>query len=159
MQRVAPSPAGTEGAGALAGSNGGGRLPWRKRAREVPGRSACNGAQAPGRQRGAGSIRQRCARVAERIRNSAGVHQREGGTDRAALKERPWPRLVLWVFACAALVVTLMVRADGLDDRDPGSTIRTATAERSWATRFPVLSAFIRRGEAGALSPRSGPES
>lgn len=159
MQVVGPGRARTEGRSALTDSARKGRLLLSKRRSEVPVRSPRDTAQAPARQREASVIRRRCARAAERIRRSSGVAHHESGMHRAPVEGRPWPRLFLWVFACAALVVSLIIRADGLDDRDPGAAVRAAATERSWATRVPVLSAIIRRGEAGALSPRYGPES
>ena len=74
--------------------------------------------------------------------------------DRAA-EDRPWPRLLLWLFACAALVVSLIVRADNLDERDPGSAVRAATNGPS-ETGLPMLGWIIQRGEAAVLSVRNG---
>jgi hypothetical protein len=68
----------------------------------------------------------------------------------------PWPRLLLWVFACAALVVSLIIRADGLDDRAPGAAVRATASEGAAKTGLPMLSSIIQRGEAG-VSPKSGP--
>jgi hypothetical protein len=63
----------------------------------------------------------------------------------------PWPRLLLWVFACAALVVSLVMRPDGLDDRNPRSAVRAAATEEVSATGLSLLSSTIPHGEADIL--------
>jgi hypothetical protein len=73
-----------------------------------------------------------------------------------AAGDRPWPRLLLWVFACAALVVSLIVRADGLDGRDPESAVRATATKGLSETGLPLLGSIIRGGEAGALAVKSG---
>jgi hypothetical protein len=62
------------------------------------------------------------------------------------------------VFACAALVVSMMIRADGFDHQGPGSTVRAAAAERSWASGVPLLGSIVRPGGSGVSSLTSGPE-
>lgn len=108
------------------------------------------------RQRGAGVIRRGCERAAEHIRNSAGAAHCESGKGGSA--GTPWPRLLLWVFACAALLVSLVIRADGLDDRDPGLALRAGATKPSWETSLPVFSWTVHAKE-GDLSPRGGPKS
>jgi hypothetical protein len=75
-----------------------------------------DGAVSPVRQHAAGLLRQRCKRAAEHIRISTGVAGRNQGSCR--VEATPWLRLLLWVFACAALVVSLVIPADDLDDPD-----------------------------------------
>jgi hypothetical protein len=74
-----------------------------------------------------------------------------------AAAARAWPRLLLWVFACAALVVSLSIRADGPGGRDPGLAARATAANGLFETRLPLLGALIREGQPGALSVKSGP--
>jgi hypothetical protein len=74
-----------------------------------------------------------------------------------AAEDRPWPRLALWVFACAALVVSLIVRADGLDDRAPGSAVRATATEGLSGAGLPMLGWIIQRSEAGVMSVSGGP--
>jgi hypothetical protein len=107
----------------------------------------------PGRAAG---LRRRCQRAAEHIRNLTGIAHDEKGRQ-GWVEDRPWPRLLLWVFACAALVVSLVIRADGLDDRDPRSAVRAAATKENGETGLPVLSSIPRRGEAGASFLKSEP--
>ena len=74
-----------------------------------------------------------------------------------AAADRAWPRLLLWVFACAALVVSLSIRADGLDGRGPGPAARATAANGLWETDLPLLGSIIEEGRASALSVKSGP--
>ena len=78
--------------------------------------SGRDGGVSPVRQSAAGSLRQRCERAIEHIRISAGVADRNQGSCR--VEATPWLRLLLWVFACAALVVSLVIRVDDRDDPD-----------------------------------------
>jgi hypothetical protein len=70
-----------------------------------------------------------------------------------AAADPPWPRLLLWAFACAALVVSLIVRADRLDDRASGSALRATATERMSETGLPIF----QRGNAAVWSVKSGP--
>ena len=113
------------------------------------------GETSPRRQHRAG-VRRRCKRAAKLIRSSTKIaHDRQGR--KVAGLGGPWPRLLLWIFACAALVVSLIVRADGLDDRVPGSALRATAPEALPETGFPMLGWIIQRGEAAAWSVKSGP--
>lgn len=134
------------------------RLPWRRRPGEMPGPSSSGRAHAPTRQRVAGALGRRCANAAEQIRSSTGVLHDECRGRRSALRDSPWPRLFLWMFACAALVVSLMIRADGLDHHGPGSTVHAEASERSWTSGLPLLGSILRSGGSGAASLTSGPE-
>jgi hypothetical protein len=111
--------------------------------------------EAGARRQRAADLRRRCKRAAKRIRSSTGMvaARRLDG----AAEDWPWPRLLLWVFACAALVVSLIVRADGLDDRAPGSALRATATEGLPETGLPMLGWIIQRGEAAAWSVKSGP--
>lgn len=131
-----------------------GPLPLRRCPGETPRPSLCD----VGKKPGAGFIRRRCESAAEQIRSSAGVAHYESGKECSAGKDTPWPRLLLWVFACTALLVSLIIRADGLDDRDPGLAVRAAAVQRSSATDLPVFRSTVQSGEAGALSRTSGPK-
>ena len=55
----------------------------------------------------------RCARLAERIRESAGVTTGNATSAQRAATGTPWLGLLLWFFACAALFLSLMMRPDG----------------------------------------------
>ena len=65
------------------------------------------GEAVPTRQRTAGRLRQICARIAECIRSSTEVMGGGVRPEQRAARGLPWLRLLLWVFACAALVVSL----------------------------------------------------
>jgi hypothetical protein len=60
-----------------------------------------------------------CARLAERIRESAGVT-----SEQSAAPGTPWLGLLLWFFACAALFVSLTMRPAELE-RDHRVAART----------------------------------
>jgi hypothetical protein len=122
----------------------------------MPGPSLLAARGKTSRRRRAADLGDKCQRAAECIRNSTGTAHDEQGKE-VALEQRPWPRLLLWVLTCAALVVSLVMRTDGLDDRNPGSAVRAvATEELSEAGR-PLLSSMIRRGEADTLVIKSTP--
>jgi hypothetical protein len=107
----------------------------------------------PGRAAG---LSRRCQQAAEHIRNSTGIAQDEKVRE-GRVEDRPWLRLLLWVFACAALVVSLVIRTDGLDERDPRLAERAAATKEVSETGLPFLSSIIQRGEAHALALKSGP--
>lgn len=109
--------------------------------------------QAAGRQHA--GLRRRCRRAAKRIRRSTGIAQGKTGNE-AAVVDRPWPRLLLWLFACAALVVSHIIRAEGLDGRDPGSAVRATAVEGVAGPGLPLLSSILQRGDAGVQSVRNG---
>ena len=94
--------------------------------------SGRNGGVSPVRQHAAGLLRQRCERAAEHIRISADVAGRNQGSCRA--EATPRLRLLLWVFACAALVVSLVIRADNLDDPDRSFVGREGVPAHSLGT-------------------------
>lgn len=77
--------------------------------------------------------------------------------DAGAVLDRAWPRLLLWVVACAALVVSLIIRADGLDDPAPGSAVRATATKGLAETGLPLLSSIIPRGEAHDASLKGEP--
>ena len=113
------------------------------------------GGATPQRRHAAG-LRRRCRRAAEHIRHSTGTAHDARGKE-GAIEDRPWPRLLLWVFACAALVVSLVIRTDGLDQRHPRMAERAAATKEVSETGLPFLSSIIQRGEAHALALKSGP--
>lgn len=135
-----------------------GPLPLRRCPGETPRPLPCDVGETPLRSHGAGFIRRRCESAAEQIRSSAGMAHYESGKECSALKDTPWPRLLLWVFACTALLVSLIIRADGLDDRDPGLAVRAAAMQRSSATDLPVFRSAIQSSGAGAQPLRNGPK-
>jgi hypothetical protein len=108
------------------------------------------------RRQWAADLRGGCQRAAEYIRNSTGTAHDEQGRE-VAVEDRPWPRLLLWVVACAALVVSLVIRTDGLDERDPGSAVRVMATEEVSETGRPLLSSMLPRGETDTLVIKSGP--
>lgn len=112
------------------------------------------GETSPRRQHRVG-IRHRCKRVARRIRSSTRIAHDGQGREVAGLRGA-WPRLLLWVFACAALVVTLVIRADGLDDRAPRATV-PATAHQAFQETGPSLLSSISQGREAGISPKSAP--
>ena len=84
-------------------------------ARREASRSALCGWTIPRRRRSgnpaADLLRNGCARLAERIRTSAGVTA-AATPEQRAVTGTPWLGLLLWFFACAALFVSLMMRPD-----------------------------------------------
>lgn len=152
MQTVGSERARIEESGAPVNSARGGRL----RSSEAPRRESYDGA--PARRRAARALNRRCAKAARRIRRSSGVVPRAGGRADAGLGRRTWPRLLLWVFACAALVVSTMMRAEAVRQREASASLRAAVTEGSGAAEAPLFGALVRPGEAGARSARRGLE-
>jgi IS5 family transposase len=60
----------------------------------------------------AGFLQQACARLAERIRVSAGVTAGDATSEQRAVTRTPWLGLLLWFCACAGLSVSLIMRPD-----------------------------------------------
>jgi hypothetical protein len=91
-----------------------------------------------GGERPAGLLRQRCARVAACIRTSTKLTGGDARPEQRAVRRRvPWLGLLLWVFACAALFVSLVMRADDLD-RDRRVAVRAAADELMSERPYPV---------------------
>lgn len=103
------------------------------------------------RRPGADFIRRRCKSAAERIRRSAGVAHYESGKESSAVQVAPWPRLLLWMFACTALLVSLIIRAEDLDRPAPQLAARTEATQPSSETDLPVSGSTIQAGETAAL--------
>jgi hypothetical protein len=80
-------------------------------------------------QRAAGLLHQRCARLAARIRSSTEPMGGDPRPAQRAARRVPWLGLLLWLFACAALFVSLVLRADDLD-RDRRVAVRAGAAEQ-----------------------------
>jgi hypothetical protein len=55
--------------------------------------------------------------------------------------------------------VSLIVRADGLDGRDPEKVVRATAIKGLSETGLPLLGSIIRGSEARALAVKSGPRS
>jgi hypothetical protein len=102
------------------------------------------------RQRTAALLRQRCARLAARITTSTKVMGGHVKAEQRTPRHVPWLGLVLWVFACAALFVSLIMRADDLD-RDRRVAARSVQSSgfsdpvRSWNWPASELGVFTVR--------------
>lgn len=97
-------------------------------------------------ERTAGLLRQRCATLAARIRSSTELMGGDARPEQRAARHVPWLGLLLWVFACAALFVSLVMRADDLD-RDRRVAVRAVAAEQiserpAWMRQSSELSLF-----------------
>jgi hypothetical protein len=120
---------------------GGGRPPSGHSSGTMLRLSGRDGGGSPVRQNAAGSLRKRYERVTEHIRISAGVADRNQGSRR--VEATPWLRLLLWVVACAALVISLALRKEA--------------PARSLEMDRPVFSLIIHGGGSGASSaPQEG---
>jgi hypothetical protein len=97
------------------------------------------GEAVPTRQRTAGRLRQMCARIAECIRSSTEVMVGRVRPEQRAARSLPWLMLLLWVFACAALSVSLAIRPDGLDDPDRRLAGREGAPAPPSGTTRPVF--------------------
>jgi hypothetical protein len=71
--------------------------------------------QAPVRRPAVGFLRQGGARLAERIRVSAGVMTGDAASEQRAVTGTPWLGLLLWFAACAGLFVSLSIRPDNIE--------------------------------------------
>jgi hypothetical protein len=121
------------------------------------GRRADDGGRAVRvRQRTAALLRQRCARLAACIRTSAEVMGRNARPEQRTPRHVPWLGLVLWVFACAALFVSLIMRADDLD-RDRRVAARSVVKEQSSGFSDPVRSWSWPASELGVFTVRRPP--
>jgi hypothetical protein len=90
-------------------------------------------------QRASALLRQRCARVADCIRTSTEVMAGAAGPEQRAATGVPWLGLLLWMFACAALFVSVMMRPGDLD-RDRRVAVSSEAGAHSWALSYPVRS-------------------
>ena len=145
MQVAGPREGRTEGSTVVFEAPHGEHQSLRQRPNPMPRSSPGARGGTPRRRRAAG-LRRRGHRAAEYIRRSTGIAHDERGRE-AAIEDRAWPRLLLWVFACAALVVSLVIRAEGLDDRDPRSAVRAPATEGSWEVGLPMLSSILQQDE------------
>ena len=126
----------------------GGRLPSRQYLGEMPRPSPRGVGEASFRQPIGGPVRRRCERAAEHIRVSTGMDHYKRSKERSAVNGTPWLRLLLWVFASTALVVSLIIRAEDLDERDPGLVVRAGATTPSSETSLPLFSSTIQGGGA-----------
>ena len=108
-------------------------------------------------QRMAAALHQRCASFGAYIRSSTEVMGHRTGPEQGAARAVPWMGLLLWMFACAALLVSLIIRAEDLDDRAPGSAVRAEATQPSSEAGLPVFSSTVQAGEAAALPLSNGP--
>jgi hypothetical protein len=94
---------------------------------------------APARRPGVGFLRQGCARLAERIRVSAGVTTGDAPPEQRAVTGTPWLGLLLWFAACAGLFVSLSIRPDNTDRYAARSSSEAPIAGRSYPLPLPTL--------------------
>ena len=105
------------------------------------------------RRRTARRVRQSCARAAECIRISTEVMGGEGRPKRPAARSLPWLGLLLWVFACAALFMSLVMRAEDLD-RDRRVATRSAASSQSSERAYTVPRLPRQAGEFSLFTTR-----
>jgi hypothetical protein len=121
------------------------------------GRRADDGGRAVRvRQRTAALLRQGCARLAACIRTSTEVMGRHAKPDQRTPRDVPWLGLVLWVFACTALFVSLIMRADDLNS-DRRVAARSVVKEQSSGFSDPVRSWSWPASELGVFTVRRPP--
>lgn len=104
-------------------------------------------------RRAARRLRQSCARAAECIRISTEVMGGEARPKRPAAKSLPWLGLLLWVFACAALFMSLVMRAEDLD-RDRRVATRSAASAQSSERAYTVPRLPRQAGEFSLFTTR-----
>jgi hypothetical protein len=115
-----------------------------------------DGRTVQGRQRTAALLRQRLARLADRIRNSTEVMGGEARPDQRGVADVPWLGLLLWVFACAALFVSLIMRPGDLD-QDRRVAARSLLKEQSAGLSSPMPSWSPPTSELGVFTVRRSP--
>jgi len=99
----------------------------------------------------------RCARLAERIRESAGVTAGDATSAQRAATGTPWLGLLLWFFTCAALFLSLMIRPDGYH-RDHRVASRGLAQPPIAGYAFPVPALTEHASEVrSVVSPRLPP--
>jgi hypothetical protein len=101
-------------------------------------------------------LRQRCARIAHCIRSSTEVM---GGTARPGQRATigvPWLGLLLWICACAALFVSLIMRPDGFEGEHRVAA-RSEAAARSTDLSYPMRSWTRPAGELSVFTVRRPP--
>jgi hypothetical protein len=108
------------------------------------------------RQRMAALLRQRCARLVACIRTSTEVIGRHARPEQSTPRHVPWLGLGLWVFACAALFVSLIMRADDLN-RDRRVAAHSVVKEQSSSFSDPVRSWSWPASELGVFTARRPP--
>jgi hypothetical protein len=108
------------------------------------------------RQRTAALLRERCARLAACIRTSTEMMGGHARPEQRIARHVPWLGLALWVFACAALFMSLIMRADDLD-RDRRVAARSVVKEQSSGFSDPVRSWNWRATELGVFTVRRPP--
>jgi hypothetical protein len=108
------------------------------------------------RHRTAALLRQRSARLAACIRTSTEVMGGHAKPAQRAAGRVPWLGLALWVFACSALFVSLIMRADDLD-RDRRVAARSVLKEQSSGLSDPVRSWMGPASELGVFTVRRPP--
>jgi hypothetical protein len=101
-------------------------------------------------------LRERSARLAACVRTSTEVMGGHARPEQRAAPRVPWLGLVLWVFACAALFVSVIMRADDLD-RDRRVAARSVVREQSSAFSDPVRSWMRPASELGVFTVRRPP--
>jgi hypothetical protein len=117
----------------------------------APRRTRHGGEPVQAWQRASALLRQRCARVADCIRSSTEVIGGTAGPEQRAARGVPWLGLLLWMFACAALFVSLMLRPGNLDG-DRRVAASSEAGAHSWELSYPVRS-WTGRKEARVDAP------
>jgi hypothetical protein len=93
-------------------TGGGVRVDGRRRAAHGALVRVDDAAGVPVGRPAASLLRHGCARLAERIRVSAGVTAGDATSEQRAVTRTPWLGLLLWFCACAGLFVSLIMRPD-----------------------------------------------
>jgi hypothetical protein len=119
-------------------------------------RARYDGRTVQGRQRTAALLRQRLARLADRIRSSTEVMGGEARPDQRGVRDVPWLGLLLWVFACAALFVSLIMRPGDLD-QDRRVAARSVLKEQRAGLSAPMPSWSPPTSELGVFTVRRPP--
>jgi hypothetical protein len=116
----------------------------------------CGGRSVQDRQRAAAFLRQRLARLADRIRSSTELMGGDIRPDQRGARDVPWLGLLLWVFACAALFVSLIMRPGDLD-QDRRVAARSVLKEQRAGFSDPVRSWSRSTSELGVFTVRRPP--
>jgi hypothetical protein len=109
-------------------------------------------------------VRQRTANVwrwigvtiAACLRTSTDAMGRDAKSGQRAARGVPWPGLVLWAFACIALFVSLIMRADEVD-HDRRVAARSAATEQILDGSHPVHRLTRQASELSLFSARRPP--
>ena len=135
-----------------------GRRPLKLRPGQTPTPVHRHDEGCPVRKRRAGFFRGACERAAEYLRTSSGVDRCDARQERCVGTDRSWPRLLLWALSCAGLCVSLIMRADDLDQHAPRLAAREMAPERSSDSPDHVFGLTQHGAEFGDLSAQGPPQ-